>query len=127
MIALGRIGMLGLNGPLSKTAAIAKLRESATTGSWRVEPITKDGKRWTNGVRLATKEEAEAYRDHHASYELEESGYVTADILHGDDPRNCSVTRNRKGGRTTLAFQHGDCVLLHWRCGSETVSVPVPL
>jgi hypothetical protein len=69
-IALGRMGMLGLNGPLSKTAAIAALRkrmaskDPSQVTSWRVEPVTKDGKRWTNGVRLATKEEAEAYRDH---------------------------------------------------------------
>jgi len=79
LIALGRAGMNGLNGPLSKTAAIAELRKPAPTSSWRVEPITKDGKRWTNGLRLAPKEEAEAYRDDHASYELKEAGYVTGD------------------------------------------------
>ena len=102
-IALGQAGICGLNGPLSKTAAIAKLRESepTPTSSWLVEPITKDGKRWTNGVRLETKEEAEAYRDHHARHELQEAGYVTADVLHDDDnPPNCSVTRARRGGRT---------------------------
>ena len=76
-------------------------------------------------MRLATKEEAEAYRYYHARYELEERGYVTADIAQGDDPNNCSVFRRRKGGRTTLSFGDGDCVLLHWRCGAETVAVPV--
>jgi hypothetical protein len=57
------------------------LKKPPPTSSWRVEPTTKDGKRWSNGVRLASKEEAVAYRDHHACYELEEAGYVTADIL----------------------------------------------
>ena len=57
LIALGRRGMTGLNGPLSKTAAIAELRKPAPTTSWRVEPITNDGKRWANGVRLATRQE----------------------------------------------------------------------
>ena len=127
MISLGLLKISGLNGDLSKTAALAQLKEPPPTSSWRVEPTTKDGKRWSNGVRLASKEEAVAYRDHHACYELEEAGYVTADILQGDDLPNCSVTRNRKGGRTTLVFGHGDCVLLPWRCGAEIVNVPIPL
>jgi len=33
--------------------------------SWRVEAITKDGKRWRNGVCLGSREEAEAYAKVH--------------------------------------------------------------
>jgi hypothetical protein len=113
-IALGHVRTCGLNGPLRKTAAIAELRKPKPTSSWRVEPTTKDGKRWINGVRLKTKEEAEAYRDYHARYELEEAGYVTGDIVQGDDLPNCSVIRRRKGGRTTLLFPHGGCEWLDW-------------
>ena len=116
-IALGRGQLVGLNGPLSKTAAIAELRESGPvlTSSWLVEPITKDGQRWTNGVRLGTKAEAEAYRDHHACFELEADGYVTADICQDEVPPNCCVTRARRGGRTTLVYPDGGCEWLHWR------------
>ena len=46
--------------------------------SWLVEASTKDGHRWRNGVRLATKEEAEVYIEAHAAFDLEKAGYVTA-------------------------------------------------
>jgi hypothetical protein len=64
-------------GPAPFPAALAKLKEPPPTGSWRVEAITKDGKRWVNGVRLETKEEVRAYVVHHVPYDLEEAGYVT--------------------------------------------------
>jgi hypothetical protein len=125
-IALGRAGMNGLNGRLSKTAAIARLREPPPKISWRVAVTTKDGKHWSNGVCLETREEAEAYRDHFAKFELEPRGYVTADLVQVDDPPTCSVTRASKGGRPTLGFRHGDCVLLDWRSDAEIVAVDVP-
>ena len=63
--------------PAPFPGAVAKLKEPPPTGSWRVEAITKDGKRWVNGVRLETKEEVRAYVVHHVPYDLEEAGYVT--------------------------------------------------
>ena len=30
------------------------------------------------------------------------------------DSPNCSISRSRKGGRATLTFTDGDCVLLDW-------------
>ncbi len=49
-------------GPAAFPAALAKLKEPPPTGSWRVQVITKDGKRWVNGS-LETKEEAyDVYR-----------------------------------------------------------------
>jgi hypothetical protein len=127
-IALGRAGVDGLNGRLGKKAAIESLRdrppgEMPVQSSWRVEAITKDGRRWTNGVRLCSKEEAETYRDHHVRFDLDKAGYVTADVLQDDDPSNCGITRKRRGGRPSLGFEDGQCVLLHWHCGGECINV----
>jgi hypothetical protein len=118
-IALGRAGMDSLNGRLSKTAALAELTAPTPkpTGSWRVEAISKNGKRWVNGVRLGTKAEAEAYVVHHVPHDLKDAGatgYVTSKVLHGGEPPNCSISRRRKGGRTYLNFEDGQCALLGW-------------
>jgi hypothetical protein len=125
-IALGRIGMNGLNGRLSKTEALKRYRNPPKpNSSWRVEAITKDGHRWTNGVRLQSHEEAEVYVAAHAAYQLAEAGYVTADIVRDDEAEaNCSITRHRKGGRAYLIFADGECVRLHWHSGDRTIHVP---
>jgi hypothetical protein len=61
-IALGRVGMDGLNGRLSKTEALRRYKNPPRPdGSWRVEAVTEDGRCWTNGVRLGSREEAEVY------------------------------------------------------------------
>jgi hypothetical protein len=116
-IALGRCGMADLNGPLSKTAAIARLREPPPTPdhSWRVEGVTADGRRWVNGVRLGSREEAEAYIEGHVRFDLEKQGYANGEIVRCDEPPSAhSITRVRKGGRTTLLFAHGTCGALDW-------------
>jgi hypothetical protein len=122
--ALGKLRLASVNGPLSKKASLEAYRKPAPTHSWRVEAITGDGKRWSSGVRLRTKEEAEAYRDYHARFDLEKAGYVTAEVLAADERPNCSISRKRRGGRTTLGFMHGKCVLLHWHCGGECIMSP---
>jgi hypothetical protein len=114
MIALGRAGVGGLNGPLSKTAALASLR-ATPDHSWRVEATTGDGRRWINGVRLESREEAQVYIDEHVRYDLEDDGYATAEILRSDDPPTNWITRKRKGGRSTLGFEHGTCTSLSWK------------
>jgi hypothetical protein len=113
-IALGRAGMNGLNGRLSKRGALERYRAAPQGHCWRVEAITRDGKRWSNGVRLDTKEEAEVYAEAHARYDLENDGYVTSEILRCDEPSNCSITRARAKGRPTLNFPDGQCVILNW-------------
>jgi len=122
-IALGRIGMDSLNGRLSKTVALKRYRESEpkSDGSWRVEAITKDSKRWVNGVRLASREEAEVYVKAHVPYDLEKAGYVTAEIVRDGAESNCSITRKQKGGRSYLNFLEGECGLLHWHSGRKTI------
>jgi hypothetical protein len=115
-IALGKAKVGGLNGPLGKREALEQLKQPPPGHSCRVEAITKDGKRWSNGVRLSTREEAEVYVHWYARHELEDrGGYVTAEILRCDDePRN-DISRRRAGGRPSLGFTHGECGLLEWR------------
>lgn len=115
-IAMGSIQMPGLHGPLGKTAALKAYREKSTPQdySYRVEAVTKDGRRWTSGVRLATREEAEAYITGHARFELEAEGYSTAEIIKSDDAPANAITRSRKGGRPALNFEHGTCGSLQW-------------
>jgi hypothetical protein len=127
-IALGLVGMNDLDGPLSKTVMLKRHRSPKLKPdhSWRVEATTKDGRRWTNGVRLASHEEAEVYVQAHAAFELAEAGYVTAEVVRDDKAEaNCSVIRNKKGGRPTLVFREGECVLLHWQSGRKTIRVRV--
>jgi hypothetical protein len=125
-IALGSVVVPGLNGPLSKTAALKYYREPKPDHSWRVEAITKDGRRWINGVRLGTREEVEAYIESHVRFELDNAGYVTAEIVRDETKPNCDVIRKRKGGRVYLGFREGECVLQHWRSGRKTIHVRIP-
>ena len=128
-VALGRSGFGSLNGPLGKKAALARAKEMAMgrepkpQGSWRVEAMTKDGKRWTNGVSFRTREEAEAYAQAHTREQLDKVGYDTAEILHSDAEPTCSIARNRKGGPVHLVFTDGQCHLLHWQSGTKTIHV----
>jgi len=45
---------------------------------------------------------------------LKRAGYVTARAVGCAEVLNCSVIRNRKGGRPTLVFPDEGCVLLDW-------------
>ena len=122
-IALGLAGYTGVNGDSSNTAALARAkaeqaREIAPPEqSWMVEAATEGGKRWRNGVRLKTKEEAETYIKAHVPFDrdLEKAGYVTAWAISCDDEPNCSVIRNKKGARPTILFPEESCVLLDWQ------------
>jgi hypothetical protein len=92
--------------------------------SWKVIATTKDRKRWENGVRLRTREEAKQYCEIHVQQDYGpegKEGYVTkTSIIRTDDrPRN-SIFKER--GRPTLGFTHGDCHLLSW----HEVGTPAP-
>jgi hypothetical protein len=104
--ALGRIGIAGM----SRAETLASLAAQRAAGTWRVEAISTDGRRWANGVRLATKKEADIY----ALGQCQEFGYVTAEALQEDGLPNGSVTWDERG-QVTLHFRDGDCVLQNWR------------
>jgi len=117
MIALGKARMDGLNGRLSPKAALKAWNEIPPPQdySWRVEAITEDGKRWQNGVRLRTKEEAEVYIQSHVRFNLKKSGYVTAKIIRCEgEESNCGISRARAKGRPTLNYEEGQGRLLNW-------------
>jgi hypothetical protein len=85
--------------------------------SWQIEVVSMSGRIWRDGVRLGTREEAEAYIEFYARYDVE--GFATAAILRCDDEPKQSITRSGRNGRPTLRFMHGECGLLHW---SETAA-----
>jgi hypothetical protein len=98
------------------TPAIAPT--ATTTKSWKVEVIAKDGKRYGNSVRLATQDEADAFRAN-ASFDLmREKGIIvtaTEVIPCGDAPSGAFMKRGRNGHFTgRLSFMHGTCGTLEW-------------
>jgi hypothetical protein len=106
-IALGRIGIDGR----SKAATLAWIRENP---AYRVEVETADGRRFGNGVRLGTMEEAQLYVEHHARQQVE--GYVTSNIIRCDgEVAMNSITINPEDGSAELGFIHGTCGSLTWR------------
>jgi hypothetical protein len=95
-------------------ASIAPMETS--TKSWKVEVVAKNGKRYGNGVRLRTEEEADAYRLT-AILNLKEDFIVVAtEVTACDDaPSGAIMIRNRKGRFTyDLGFDHGTCHTLEW-------------
>ena len=127
-IALGTMGISGINGPLGKREALARLKEPPQDHSWLVEATTKDGQRWRNGVRLRTKEEAELYIESHVQPQLEKAGFVSAKVIQDGVPPNCNLYRKTRGGRVViLGFEDGQCHSLHWRDeAGEVVEAPPP-
>jgi len=106
-IALGSMGI----GGMSKTAALEWIRENP---AYRVEAVTADGRRFGNGVRLGTVEEAQLYAEHFASQQVE--GYVTSAVIRCDGELVLnSVAVNPKDGVPELSFAHGTCGSLEWR------------
>ena len=83
--------------------------------SWLVEAQSLGWPPVAQRHRLETREEAETYITSHAAFDLRDDGYVTAKAIHCDETTNCSMHRNKKGGRVTLQYSEGSCVLLGWR------------
>jgi hypothetical protein len=107
-------------------AANNQTQDAGPSKSWRVEVLTKDGKRYENGVRLATEEEADRYRMVFDITGFWNEGIIivgTVVIDCGDDP-NCGMERTKKGKIThRLIFPHGGCGWLGWtEVGTETRS-----
>jgi hypothetical protein len=74
---------------------------------WRVELIANSGLRYGNGVRLATRGEAEAYGQTALRKEIEGEGIF--EILPCENEK-----ANMQIVGTSIHFDHGDCVLLNW-------------
>jgi hypothetical protein len=114
-IVMGRVTLHGLHGPLGKPEALKRFTAKQTY-SFRVEATTKDGQRWHNGVRLKTREEAETYMEEFARRDLEEHGYVTAEVIRRENEEaNNLIYRKRKGGRRLHLAELGDLVSLKWK------------
>jgi hypothetical protein len=95
---------------------------ATTAKSWKVEAVAIDGRRYGNGVRLETEEEADAYRSNATMDLLIDEAVIaisTEVIPCGDEPSGVRMLR-KKGGRLkghfsgNLAFLHGTCGTLGW-------------
>jgi hypothetical protein len=74
---------------------------------WRVELIAKDGVRYGNGARFATRGEVESYAQ---AVNRQEEGKIEFEIL---PCKNEKANMDFVGA--SIRFSHGDCVLLEWR------------
>jgi hypothetical protein len=73
---------------------------------WRVEVITKEGRRFANGVRFAFRNEAERY----AKKQEQDGDGVAAEVIASDGEKpNVEVNGD------SIGFRHGDCVLFDWQ------------
>ena len=95
---------------------------ATTTKSWKVEVVARDGKRYGNGVRFRTEEEADAYRANASLDLMKENGVIvtaTEVIPCDDEPSGATMRRLERGrfkGRfkETVSFLHGTCGTLDW-------------
>jgi hypothetical protein len=102
---------------------------AASESSWRVELTTDDGKRWVNGARLKTKEEAALYAIRQAEDKLSplwrralrKEGYkpqivMTTRVLGSADAANVYMSFPRgRLGEANIHSRHGEChLLLKW-------------
>jgi hypothetical protein len=96
--------------------------------SWKVVVIAKDGKRYSNGVRLETEEDADVYRMINVGVDFWRSFYDHRIVITGtiaiptDDPPNVLFDRTKKGriaDRCALNFEHGTCGIFGWEGVAE--------
>jgi hypothetical protein len=99
---------------------------ATTTKSWKVEVIAKDGKRYGNGIRFETEEEADFYRIT-AAINLHEGDNIlvaTTEVIRSDEPpsgAHMDMKRTRRGNFTyDLIFADGTCHTLGW----EEIATP---
>jgi len=103
---------------------LAKPEPTATTAkSWKVEAIAKDGKRYGNGVRFRTEEEADAYRANASLDLMKENGVIVtaSEVIPCEDAPSGAFMKRAERGRfkgrfkETLSFLHGTCGTLDWK------------
>jgi ParB/RepB/Spo0J family partition protein len=103
---------------------VAKVQELAdrsvnanntTPVSWRVLAKDTEGGTWSNGVRLATKEEASRYLSWPPDELKDVATLVEVRAVSSSDEANVQLERTKKGRvLNRLLFAHGQCVLLDW-------------
>jgi hypothetical protein len=90
--------------------------------SWRVLVEDESGKFWSNGVRLAGKDEAMCYMGN-ALYNFRDNEFsvVQMKAIECSEPPNIKVQRCQRGPRkgrarpgSAIIFEHGTCHLFKW-------------
>jgi hypothetical protein len=102
--------------------------------SYRVVVIAKDGKRWENGVRLKTREEAETYIEWYIKPDFERApdvDYGSSEILRceGGGPIQditWKTASGKKARRPTFGFPDGKCYLNSWHPEGEAEQTEAP-
>jgi hypothetical protein len=95
--------------------------EPTNAKSWRLEVLAKDGRRFENGIRLATEEEIDVYRFLHIGndfwkmYHEQHIVPVATYTFQSADEPNVQFTRKKNGKIThVLQFPHGGCGWFGW-------------
>jgi hypothetical protein len=108
---------------LDGSAAPALVAEAspANAKSWRVEVVAKDGRRFKNGVRLETEEDADIYRFVHVGHDFWDMYHrqhavpvATYTFPSADEPTAAYVRRKNGKLTYTLRFLHGTCGTFPW-------------
>jgi len=89
--------------------------------SWRVQVTDESGKVWSNGVRLAGRDEAMCYMGY-AFYNFKDHDRVIVEMKAVEcpgEPPNITVERYQRGPRkgrcaNKIIFEHGTCHLFEW-------------
>jgi hypothetical protein len=92
------------------------------TTSWRVQVTDESGKVWSNGVRLAGRDEAMCYMGYALhDFRDREFSIVEMKAIECGEPLNITVERCQRGPRkgraragNTIVFEHGTCHLFKW-------------
>lgn len=98
------------------------------TTSWRVQVTDESGKVWSNGVRLAAKDEAMRYMGYALhDFRDNESAIVEIRTVESDDAPNVRARRYEKGPRkgrvgNTIIFPHGSCHNFAWNESAATIA-----
>jgi hypothetical protein len=102
------------------------------TTSWQVQVTDESGKVWSNGVRLAGRDEAMCYMGHALhDFRDNEAAVVEIRAVRSSDAPNLGVERCQRGPRkgrarlgNTIIFPRGGCHNFEWHeSGAESVAV----
>lgn len=78
--------------------------------SWKVEAVDGQGRRWGNGVRLNTEEEARLYAE-----AASKDGYAATEIIRAPGEPSLASVSVDDAGDVLVHFMHGMCSSLEWR------------
>jgi hypothetical protein len=93
---------------------VTKPGPKPTVRSWRVVATTKGGKRYSDGVRLATEEEAHLYCGV-AFFDLRNRHVVRTTVIRSNEEPTASMRNQRTGELIrSVKFTHGACDQFGW-------------